>query len=460
MTKKPLWIKQIDGFNNLYGSDGLRQLQQTFDRVSTLTSYFDRNSIRNTLMDVAAQVQFDKISNRDAMASISSALMQFSDNALSRLQVECLSSLQLQTMQLSAQAVQTEMITNFSSSLRALDIESCIGSVRYALKQPIVDAPDVGFIKLSLLGNFRDVKDVYPVGMLSRLNEINKLTAEQLIKSEGIQLIANMRSYVLNENYSYHITGSELNAICAALDALLAGISGTTNREKDYDEKEYCSDDFDCITVDDLMQLMEILETASTQVMESMCAQRVKNIIRNYNRRIGFDKEFYYHARTRKSCETPYPAEKMQRAPRRVAGAGRYNDPGQAHYYFADSVEGTRIEMMKHMSRDDKKIKVIQTVKLRPVCEIDLIDFSAKHLRKDSAFFRYLREPIDDLEDVLPRQYLIPNFVKDCCKDLGMEGIKYYGGADYSNYVSWEDNYLEPVGMCDDYSPLKAMEMI
>ena len=46
-----------------------------------------------------------------------------------------------------------------------------------------------------------------------------------------------------------------------------------------------------------------------------------------------------------------------------------------------------------------------------------------------------------------PREYLIPNFVSDCCKRLEIEGIKYYGGKDYSNYVSWHEGYFEFVKM-------------
>ena len=45
------------------------------------------------------------------------------------------------------------------------------------------------------------------------------------------------------------------------------------------------------------------------------------------------------------------------------------------------------------------------------------------------------------------REYLIPNFVSDCCKRLEIEGIKYYGGKDYSNYVSWHEGYFEFVKM-------------
>lgn len=48
-----------------------------------------------------------------------------------------------------------------------------------------------------------------------------------------------------------------------------------------------------------------------------------------------------------------------------------------------------------------------------------------------------------------PREYLIPQFVAECCYACGIDGIKYYGGKDYSNYVTWKDAYfecIEPLG--------------
>ena len=40
------------------------------------------------------------------------------------------------------------------------------------------------------------------------------------------------------------------------------------------------------------------------------------------------------------------------------------------------------------------------------------------------------------------REYLLPCFVADCCRESGIEGIKYYGSKEYKNYVSWDDSYF------------------
>lgn len=58
-----------------------------------------------------------------------------------------------------------------------------------------------------------------------------------------------------------------------------------------------------------------------------------------------------------------------------------------------------------------------------------------------------IRFPLDD-ENKMPRQYLLPCFVADCCQMIGFDGIKYYGSQEYDNYVSWSDRYFEDIEMC------------
>ena len=55
----------------------------------------------------------------------------------------------------------------------------------------------------------------------------------------------------------------------------------------------------------------------------------------------------------------------MKAAPYGVTFPGRYNHEGQAYFYFADTKEGAEKEIQKHLSTDDKKKKVIQTVEIK-----------------------------------------------------------------------------------------------
>ena len=70
-----------------------------------------------------------------------------------------------------------------------------------------------------------------------------------------------------------------------------------------------------------------------------------------------------------------------------------------------------------------------------------MIDLSTT-VKTPNKFLEYIRFEIDNPEDRCPRQYLIPSFVTTCCKRVGIEGIKYYGSAKYTNYVAWNDGYF------------------
>ena len=67
--------------------------------------------------------------------------------------------------------------------------------------------------------------------------------------------------------------------------------------------------------------------------------------------------------------------------------------------------------------------------------------YAAKSLRGLNVFLKFVRFPLDEDNSKRPRAYLIPSFVSDCCSECGLDGIKYYGGKDYSNYVTWNDGF-------------------
>jgi len=71
-----------------------------------------------------------------------------------------------------------------------------------------------------------------------------------------------------------------------------------------------------------------------------------------------------------------------------------------------------------------------------------MIDLSQKITGKNK-FLEYCRfSPSPDDYSKVKREYLIPCFVANCCEFSGIEGIKYYGSKEYSNYVAWKDSYF------------------
>ena len=67
--------------------------------------------------------------------------------------------------------------------------------------------------------------------------------------------------------------------------------------------------------------------------------------------------------------------------------------------------------------------------------------------RGTNYFLKYLRFPFTNTDQVIPPEYLVPNFVAQCCRHADIDGIKYYGSKTYSNYVVWDDGLFRIVSM-------------
>ena len=70
-----------------------------------------------------------------------------------------------------------------------------------------------------------------------------------------------------------------------------------------------------------------------------------------------------------------------------------------------------------------------------------MIDLS-QELKTKNKFLDYCRVGATNTNLHIQREYLLPCFVADCCRESGIEGIKYYGSKEYKNYVSWDDSYF------------------
>lgn len=79
---------------------------------------------------------------------------------------------------------------------------------------------------------------------------------------------------------------------------------------------------------------------------------------------------------------------------------------------------------------------------IKPVKSVRLIDLSKK-ISKKNKFMEHMRYTVDnDDSNLIKPRYLLPNYVASCCKNLGIDGIKYLSG-DYACYVTWKDDYFE-----------------
>ena len=66
---------------------------------------------------------------------------------------------------------------------------------------------------------------------------------------------------------------------------------------------------------------------------------------------LDFDRSLYYHSRQRNKDTMPYSYDEMLKAPNGIPNAGRFNQVGRAHYYFADTRNGAEAEVKKTFER-------------------------------------------------------------------------------------------------------------
>lgn len=85
---------------------------------------------------------------------------------------------------------------------------------------------------------------------------------------------------------------------------------------------------------------------------------------------------------------------------------------------------------------------MIQIAAIRPIKSIKMIDLSEAKLSKRNNFIDHIRQTVSDNSSTVKKEYLLPNFVASCCKQVGIEDIKYYSSG-YNCYVTWEDDYFE-----------------
>lgn len=277
-----------------------------------------------------------------------------------------------------------------------------------------IEAANIAFLKNNEI--FDLLKGALPKGLTSTVKSIHINTARRLANSENISFDMNTKSFYVEDEPDERASVAETNILCSSLQLL-----------GEIDEA-------------DLIKFLNHLHKFHSLALNHIVGKKIYEIVSDWNTTMDFDYEYYYHARELKENECPYTEYQLLQAPVGVTGHGRFNDVGESHYYFSDKTKGATLEVKKH-----SKEKRVQIAKLKPVREIKMIDLS-QELKTKNKFLDYCRfSPNPQDYSNVKREYLLPCFFADCCKMFGIEGIKYYGSKEYSNYVSWHDKYFECV---------------
>lgn len=117
-----------------------------------------------------------------------------------------------------------------------------------------------------------------------------------------------------------------------------------------------------------------------------------------------------------------------------------HNEVGRSCYYIAENKDGALKEIYKHSGKTKPRVQVIG---LKAIKSAKLLDLSGD-VKETNRFVEHLRFTVENDEGRTVQEYLLPNFVASCCKELGIDGIR-YKSTGYKCCVLWKDDYFENV---------------
>lgn len=111
---------------------------------------------------------------------------------------------------------------------------------------------------------------------------------------------------------------------------------------------------------------------------------------------------------------------------------------GRSCYYIAEDKEGALKEIYKHSGGTKPRVQVIG---LKAVKSVKLLDLSGE-VKKTNRFIEHMRFTVENEVGKTVHEYLLPNYVASCCKEIGIDGIR-YRSTGYNCCVLWRDDYFE-----------------
>lgn len=319
----------------------------------------------------------------------------------------------------------TSMINSVRESMERLDIDRTMDIIDNTLKQDVISTPNLAFVKISNLYKYENPPFKNSQNIINDLTALNRKSALHLAKSSDTEYERESRRFGIINTSSAELSILEMNETSSAC-ILLEDVSS----EEQFSES-------------DMMNLMSCIAENPMHVSETEIGKRIQSAINKADNVSYLGGSYFYHARAHDKGAAPYTSQEMKLAPWGKPAYGRFNVTGQPFYYVTDAFEEAGREVLKHVSDNDGKNKEIQTARLITRGKARLLDLSAKSMRGLNTFLKYIRFPLDEDSGNRPRSYLIPSYVAECCRLCGFDGIKYYGGKDYSNYVLWDEHWFD-----------------
>lgn len=327
---------------------------------------------------------------------------------------------------------QTETISSLTKLLVEDRIAEGYKSIADALSASVVKAPDFALLgqvdglvlSLEKLG----YSNAVPRGTKSFVRSLSAASIDCLSQSETVRVdLGNKKLLVDGE-------GASAGVHARAAAGVEIGVGAKT-----FNVLTSSTSVFEALAEADMMVLQDVCSEDPSFARDCRAGRFIWEAIDHWNAPIGPDREVYYHARLKKAGTAPYLMADMGKAPRLKVPCGRFNLPERAYYYFSDTEWGARQEVGRHGDGEE-----VQIARLTGRDSLRLLDLSGKG-RACNYFLKYIRFPFDSPDSVIPTEYLVPNYVAQCCRHADFDGIKYYGSQTYSNYVIWDTRNVEMV---------------
>ena len=268
------------------------------------------------------------------------------------------------------------------------------------------------FAVVRMLPNYADLK--LPLGSKKVLKSLNKTTARKLLQSDKIWFDPKEKDFYHKDFPNVKLSADQITVVESSLEL------------------------FEEFSLDSLLSFESKLEQNYAFASHHPVGARIYEILENWNHFISFEDITYYHARILGEDQRPYLDSEMMKAPTNVSAHGRYNEVGRSCYYIAEDKEGALKEIYKHSGGTKPRVQVIGLKAVKPV---KLLDLSGE-AKKTNRFIEHMRFTVENETGNTVHEYLLPNYVASCCKELGIDGIK-YRSTGYNCCVLWKDDYFE-----------------
>lgn len=265
-----------------------------------------------------------------------------------------------------------------------------------------------------MLPNYNDL--VLPRGSKKVLKSLTKTTAKKLMESDKIQFDPKGKNFYHKESPDVKFSADQITVVESSLKL------------------------FEEFSLDSLLSFESKLEQNYAFASRHPVGVRIFEMLENWNYFVSFENITYYHARPLDEHQRPYHDFKMMRAPMNVSAHGRYNEVGRSCYYIAEDKEGALKEIYKHSGGTKPRVQVIG---LKAVKLVKLLDLSGE-AKKTNRFIEHMRFTVENEVGKTVLEYLLPNYVASCCKEIGIDGIRYKSSG-YNCCVLWKDDYFEYV---------------